>query len=211
MREIRNISLRWLRATFRHGTIRAVSIPLELPVQTFAGILIFSAMLLSACGMISPSASTSANTNASARPSIVKIGDLAPEIKLKSMTGELVVLSQLKGKIVLVNFWATWCGPCRAEFPAFVRKTKEYADKDFVILGVNTQDENTDEGVLAFMRNSLVNFTIMRDLDGSAARAYRVTGLPTSVFIDRAGIVRDIIVGGPIPDAKIDEEIAKLQ
>lgn len=171
------------------------------------------ALTLSACaGITLPGASAPASNapSASGRPSIVKIGDLAPEIKLKTFAGEAVVLSELKGKAVLVNFWATWCAPCRAEFPAFARKTKEYADKGFVILGVNTQDENTDEGVQTFMRNSLVNFTIVRDYDGSVSRAYRVSGLPTSIFIDRAGIVRDIIVGGPLTDAKLDEMIGKL-
>jgi len=178
------------------------------------GVLGFLLVLsLSACaGIALPGVKSPAGNapSANARPSIVKIGDLAPEIKLKTFAGEAVVLSELKGKAVLVNFWATWCAPCRAEFPAFARKSKEYADQGFVILGVNTQDENTDEGVQTFMRNSLVNFTVVRDYDGSVSRAYRVSGLPTSVFIDRAGVVRDIIVGGPLTDAKLDEMIGKL-
>jgi hypothetical protein len=60
------------------------------------------------------------------------------------------------------------------------------------------------------MRNSVVNFTIARDLDGNVAKMYRVTGLPTSYFIDRAGIIRDVVIGGPIPDEKIDEVVTKL-
>lgn len=172
-------------------------------------ILVILASLATACaGITLPGQNV---PSAGGRPSTVKIGDLAPEFKLKTLDGTTITLSELKGKMVLVNFWATWCGPCRAEFPTFVRKTKEYAGKDFVILGVNTQDENTDEGVQIFMQNSLVNFTIVRDRDGATSRAYRVTGLPTSIFIDRAGIVRDIIVGGPMPDTFVEEEIAKLQ
>jgi thiol-disulfide isomerase/thioredoxin len=184
-------------------------------IKLLAMILIL-ASFISACaginlpGLSAPSANQPSQPSASGRPSTVKIGDLAPEINLRTMSGEQVVLSGWRGKAVLVNFWATWCGPCRAEFPAFVRKMKEYEGKGFVILGVNTQDENTDDGVQTFMRNSVVNFPIVRDLDGKAARAYRVTGLPTSIFIDRTGIVRDIIIGGPITDAKLDEEFAKL-
>jgi peroxiredoxin len=164
-------------------------------------------LTVNACAGINPGNASGGNT---ARPNVAKVGDLAPEINLKTMTGEQFVLSQLKGKAVLVNFWATWCGPCRAEFPAFVRKTKEYADKGFVIVGINTQDDNSDEGVLTFMRNSVVNFTIARDLDGNVAKMYRVTGLPTSYFIDRNGIIRDVVIGGPIPDEKIDEVVTKL-
>lgn len=180
-----------------------------------AGILgLLLVLMLSACAGISLPGMSAPASNApapSGRPSTVKIGELAPEIKLNTLDGTTVALSELKGKKVLVNFWATWCGPCRAEFPTFVRKTKEYADKDFVILGVNTQDENTDEGVQNFMRNSLVNFTVVRDRDGAVSRAYRVTGLPTSIFIDRAGIVRDIVVGGPMPDEFVQAQIDKLQ
>ncbi len=159
-------------------------------------------LALSACG--------SANAATNSRPTTAKIGDLAPEIALKSMTGDQIALSKLEGHPVLVNFWATWCGPCREEFPALVRKYKQYKDQGFVVIGVNYQDENTDEGVMTFMRDTLVNFPIVRDTGDRVGRMYRINGLPTSYFIDKTGVIRDVVVGGPMTDDFIDKEFAKI-
>lgn len=177
------------------------------------GITAFVALLLlilGACSVLPFSSIGSATDGTSARPAVAKIGDRAPEINLKSMTGDQIVLSQLVGRPVLVNFWATWCGPCRAEFPSFVRKHKEYKEQGFVIIGVNTQDDNSDEGVLTFMRNTSVIFPIVRDRDDWLSRVYNVRGLPTSIFIDRQGIIRDIVIGGPMTDDFIDKQFAKI-
>jgi thiol-disulfide isomerase/thioredoxin len=171
----------------------------------FTGILVFIALatlLLSACSGVTSAAGS--------RPTIVKIGDLAPEIDLKSMTGDQIVLSKLQGRPVVVNFWATWCGPCREEFPALVRMFKQYQDQGLVVVGVNFQDDNSDAGVLTFMRNTLVNFPIVRDIGERLGREYRVDGLPTSYFIDKSGIVRDIVVGGPMTDDFLDKQFAKI-
>jgi thiol-disulfide isomerase/thioredoxin len=172
------------------------------------------ALVLGACSALSIGGlnlgGSDASNASSARPTTVKVGDLAPEINLKSFTGDQIVLSQLVGRPVIVNFWATWCGPCREEFPALVRKYKQYQDKQLVILGVNYQDDSPDEGVMAFMRNTLVNFPIVRDASQRVGRMYRVNGLPTSIFIDRKGIVRDIVVGGPMTDEFLDAQIAKI-
>ncbi len=149
-------------------------------------------------------------SSASSRPTVVKVGALAPEINLKSMTGDQIVLSQLVGRPVLVNFWATWCGPCREEFPAIVRKYRQYQPQGFVVVGVNFQDDNSDNGVLTFMKDTLVNFPVVRDMDESVGRMYRINGLPTSIFIDRKGIVQDVVVGGPMTDAFLDQEFTKI-
>jgi cytochrome c biogenesis protein CcmG, thiol:disulfide interchange protein DsbE len=160
------------------------------------------ALALSACG--------SANAATSSRPTTAKVGDLAPEISLTSMTGDQIVLSKLEGRPVIVNFWATWCGPCREEFPALVRAYKKHQDQGFVVIGVNFQDENSDAGVQTFMRNTLVNFPIVRDVGERLGRAYRVNGLPTSFFIDKTGVIRDVVVGGPMTDEFLDKQFAKI-
>src|SRR5512142_2940620 len=104
-----------------------------------------------ACGVLNVGGLNAANAG-STRPTTAKIGDLAPEISLTSLTGDQIVLSRLEGRPVIVNFWATWCGPCREEFPTLVRKYKQYQEKDLVIVGVNYQDNDaTDENVLTFM------------------------------------------------------------
>ncbi len=152
----------------------------------------------------------SAPASGSTRPTSVKIGDLAPEINLKSVTGDQITLSKLEGKPVLVNFWATWCGPCRQEFPSLVRLYKKYQDQGLVVVGVNFQDDNSDDGVRTFMRNTLVSFPVVRDVGERVGRMYRVNGLPTSIFVDRKGIVRDIVVGGPMTDEFLDQQWAKI-
>jgi len=172
------------------------------------------ALLNTACGALPniPGLNFGQNNSSggSSRPTVAKTGDLAPEINLKSMAGDQITLSQLTGHPVLVNFWATWCGPCREEFPALERANRKYKSQGLVVIGVNTGDEGSDDLVNTFARNSVVSFPIVRDAGDRLGRMYNIKGLPTSVFVDKTGVIRDIVVGGPMSDDFIAKEYALI-
>ena len=111
----------------------------------------------------------------------------APDFELLSTDGELISLSGQKGKVVVVNFWATWCGPCVQEIPMFEDYYKKYGP-DLVILGINEQ-ENPDV-VRAFLKEFNVSYPILFDRAADLAPDYRLMALPVTVFVDREGILR---------------------
>lgn len=115
------------------------------------------------------------------------LGKPAPEFTLVDTNGKAVHLSDFRGKVVLLNFWATWCAPCRKEFPELV---KTYGDgaSDVVVVGINMQ-ENRDQ-VRQFADEFGADFPILIDPKAEAAEAYRLLGLPSSYFIDQQGVLR---------------------
>lgn len=117
----------------------------------------------------------------------------APELALRTLAGEPVRLSDLRGKVVLLNFWATWCIPCRTEMPAIEALYQRYRAQGLEVLAVNL-DRLSTAGVEAFLKEVKVTFPIVLDPDWSAARTYGVLGVPTSYLIDRAGnvVVREV-------------------
>lgn len=134
------------------------------------------------------------------------VGQSAPDFELKNLAGETTRLSDFKGKPLLLNFWATWCGPCRAEFPDLQSVTVEHK---VVIIGINMTTNDTPSQVPAFVAEFGVTFPIVLDEIGEVSRAYQVTGLPTSIFIDRDGIVREVRLGA-INKAYIEAMLSKL-
>jgi thiol-disulfide isomerase/thioredoxin len=125
-----------------------------------------------------------------------KNGDLAPEFVLESASGAVRKLSNYRGKVVLVNLWATWCPPCIAEFPMLERLAKDYADKGLVILAV-AGDEDT-RAVHDFLLRSPAQFEVLLDPHGAIGTRYGITGYPETFFVDRQGRLRDKIIG-PLP------------
>ncbi|MBI1306265.1 MAG: redoxin domain-containing protein [Bacteroidetes bacterium] len=136
----------------------------------------------------------------------LEIGGQAPEIKLKNPDGELVALSSLRGKVVLIDFWASWCGPCRKENPNVVRMYQKYHDKGFEIYSVSL-DNNAQQWQAAIAKDGLV-WTHVSDLRGwssSAAALYKVTSIPRTFLVDKNGRILATDLRGYQLEAKLDE------
>lgn len=120
-------------------------------------------------------------------------GHIAPDFTLKDLHGNTVNLEELRGKVVFINFWASWCPPCRAEMPEIEAVHQEYKDRGVVVLGVDiSEPENT---VRQYIQQGGFTWTILMDSTGEVARDYRITAIPTSFFLDREGIIRVVKVG----------------
>jgi peroxiredoxin len=124
----------------------------------------------------------------------VKPGEPAPNFQLRDMNGQAVSLSDLRGKIVLVNFWATWCGPCRIEMPAMERLYRTYDRKDFEILAVSTDAQGVAV-TRPFQQENQLTFPILHDADFRVGLSYGARTLPMTFMVDRQGIVRQQIFG----------------
>ncbi len=135
-------------------------------------------------------------------------GHPAPDFELKTLNGDTLHLSDFKGTPVLVNFWATWCGPCRAEFPDFQKTFVDNAD-NLVIIAVNNTVADQVDLVDDFVAEMGATFPVVLDETGETVETYRVLGLPTSVFIDREGIVNEVFTG-PINQAYIESKLPEL-
>ena len=132
-------------------------------------------------------------------------GQRAPDFTLKSLDGKEVSLSDLRGKTVLIDFWATWCPPCRRALPHIQKLHEDYRDRGLVVLGINT--ESPDKPI-AFMKQNGYTFTTLSDPGGKVTQAYGVTGIPTTYIVDRRGMVSSVSVG-LTPEADLRRALAK--
>lgn len=128
-------------------------------------------------------------------PRLLREGQAAPDFALESLDGKTVRLSDFRGKRVLINFWASWCGPCVIETPDLVaaHQALREANRNIVFLGIATQDAPADVQRFAESRN--VDYAIILDPKGVVGNAYGVFGLPATFFVDESGIVRRIVSG----------------
>jgi peroxiredoxin len=140
-----------------------------------------------------------------ARPPLV--GSPAPEIVLKDLQGRDVKLSDLRGKVVLVNFWATWCKPCKEEMPAMQASYDKLRDKGFVVLAVNELEDTAR--VAEHIRTHGHTFEVVMDHNNEVANMYGVVGLPASFLIDPQGIVRERISGSLLTESRIEEMVQR--
>ncbi|HST70741.1 MAG TPA: TlpA disulfide reductase family protein [Solirubrobacterales bacterium] len=136
------------------------------------------------------------------------VGDAAPTEPLPRLEGGgTESLVDYRGRWVLVNFWASWCEPCREEAPALERFQREHGGPKFTVLGIDTQDLTSDG--LGFMREYGLSYPQLRDGDGVAAEDYGTTGVPENFLVNPQGRVR-LIVLGPISEERLREEVAPL-
>ncbi|MBC7242337.1 MAG: redoxin domain-containing protein [Anaerolineae bacterium] len=133
-------------------------------------------------------------------------GALAPDFVVSDLEGNPIQLSAYRGKRVLLNFWATWCPPCRYEMPALQEAYTAFADDDFVILGINYLEAGED--VRAFMESLSLTFPVGIDSSGEVFRGYRVVSIPTSFFINRDGVII-ALYRGPLTREAIEQALAK--
>lgn len=121
---------------------------------------------------------------------------LAPDFTLKTLDGKEVTLSELQGKKVILNFWATWCPPCRAEMPDMEKFYKEYKDKNVEILAINfTTSEKNPEDVKKFIKDFGITFPVLLDEENIVNDIYQPQGIPNSFFIDSKGVAQYHIIG----------------
>jgi peroxiredoxin len=138
-------------------------------------------------------------------------GFLAPDFTLDTLDGKRVTLSELRGKVVVVNFWATWCLPCRAETPALEKSYAQYKESGVVILGVNLTNQDVVSEVESFVQEFKLTYPILLDREGSISNSlYQIRGLPTTFFINREGVIRTVLVGGPMSETFIRSKIEAL-
>ena len=135
---------------------------------------------------------------------------LAPDFSLPTGQGNVITLSDLRGRPVLINIWASWCRPCRAEMPAIQEVYAAYQDKGFIVLGVNATQQDSQDAALAFAQEMGLTFPILLDQAGEVTRLYETRAFPTSFFIDEQGIVREVVVGGPMAEALLRIRVEQL-
>ncbi len=120
--------------------------------------------------------------------------NVAPDFELRDASGQVVRLSDYRGKVVLLNFWATWCGPCKLEIPWFIEFEKKNSDRGFAVLGVS-MDEDGWDAVKPYLEQARVNYRVLMGTDEAAMLYGGVQSLPTSFLIDHDGKIARVHIG----------------
>ena len=170
--------------------------PRSIPLAVLARSLVLVALLLAVLGTYSERWRLD-NREGRTEAGFVRVGDVAPPFQTRDLAGAAASLEDYRGRVVVINFWATWCPPCRVEMPELDAYQAELGDR-IAILGLDLGEPVT--AITPFVRQYGITFPILLDENGAIAATYGVTGLPTSIILDRAGIVRERVVGAMTRD-----------
>lgn len=140
----------------------------------------------------------------------VQPGDLAPAFTLQTLDGDSITLSDLRGHPILLNMWASWCGPCKYEMPTIQKVYEEFKDRGLVVLALNLTKKDNLTSVISFVEAYGLTFPILLDSDGKVEEAYQLRGLPSTFFIDRDGIIQSVVIGGPMPEDVVRTRVEGL-
>lgn len=138
-----------------------------------------------------------------------RIGQAAPAFRLPDLAGRTTTLRSLRGKVVFLDFWASWCVPCRAEFPVLQRLSERYRERGLRVIGVSVDQEASN--ARGFVERARTHFLVLHDANRAVAERYAPPSMPTSYVIDREGILRHINRGfEPSDDAKFERQVRAL-
>lgn len=156
-------------------------------------------------GRVPPAATTDG-----APPPSPREGFSAPDFTLDLLGGGQVTLSDLRGQAVMINLWASWCPPCREEMPAIQNVYEDYKDQGLVVLAVNTTNQDSEEAAAAFVGEFGLTFPVPLDKTGAVSNRYQLRGLPSTYFVDREGVIRSVVIGGPMSESLIRSKAQEI-
>jgi len=146
-----------------------------------------------------------------ALPLLAQEGQPAPDFTLKDLEGKSYTLSELKGRVVLLDFWATWCRPCVVSIPHLNKLNLRFQEEEFLLLGISVDRYKSKSSLKRFVKQYEINYPVLADKSGKVAARYRAFALPTSFLINREGkIAKRILGSNPSLLKELEEEIEKL-
>ncbi|RME05823.1 MAG: TlpA family protein disulfide reductase [Anaerolineae bacterium] len=172
-------------------------------------LLLIIVFLLGGAWTLLSRVSTAETTNGAPPPS-PREGFSAPDFTLELLGGGEMSLSELRGQAVMINLWASWCPPCRAEMPAIERVYQDLKDEGLVVLAVNTTFQDSEAAAVEFVAEFGLTFPVLLDRTGAVSNRYQLRGLPSTYFVDREGVIRAVVVGGPMSEGLIRSKVQEL-
>ena len=141
-------------------------------------------------------------------PTEARVGQQAPDFQLQNLDGQSISLKEFKDKPVLINFWATWCGPCVYEMPFLQEIHNEWSGKGLVLLAINKGESPAT--VSSFLQDQNLSIPVLLDTEQTVSQRYNVFGIPTTFFVDKDGIIQEKIIGAFQSKEQIEKRLSKI-